>query len=333
MYRLASSSIRPHSLAVLLAVGLAACSAPKPIASLSPEVGSPGARIPGAALGLAWTAVDSLQRPGLEVWAGRSDAFPLRAWAVRLDAPGEGGPALRVLAAADPSDGREAPTEFADRTGACVVLNGGYFHADGAPAGLAAVDGRVMEPATDAVTRGDVRYPVARGALGITERGVELAWAGAPEAGSPASRCEASPGNRPGRPAPEAACPAWDARDALGAGPMLLKNGVPTRSADAEGFFGTSIPRRHPRSAIGVEADGAVWLVVVDGRQPLSRGVRLGELAELMAALGARDALNLDGGGSSALVVASPTGPVRLNLPTGYDVQREVGTALGAFCE
>ena len=284
---------------------------------------------PGTALGLAWTAVDSLRQPGVVVWAGRSDAFPLRAWAVRLDAPGEGGPALRVLVAADTSDRKETPTEFADRTGACVVLNGGYFSiATGDFSGLVATDGAVRSPAPDAVTRGETRYPVARGAVGITERGVELAWAGAP-----ASRCEASPANRPGRPAPAAACPAWDVRDALGAGPMLLRDGVPTRSADAEGFFATSIPRRHPRSAIGVEPGGAVWLVVVDGRQPASRGVRLGELAELMAALGARDALNLDGGGSSALVVAGPTGPVRLNLPTGYDVQREVVTALGAFCE
>ena len=321
-------------LPALLAVGLASCAPPASVAIPPPDARTTDAHVPGAALGLAWTAVDSLRQPGVAVWAGRSDAFPLRAWAVRLDAPGDGGPPLRVLVAADTSDRKEKPTEFADRTGACVVLNGGYFSiATGAFVGLAAVDGEVLSPAMDAVTRGETRYPVARGAVGITERGVELAWAGAPQAGAPTSRCEASPANRPGRPAPEATCPPWDVRDALSAGPMLLHDGVPTTSADAEGFFATSIPRRHPRSAIGVEPGGAVWLVVVDGRQPASRGVRLGELAELMAALGARDALNLDGGGSSALVVASPTGPVRLNLPTGYDVQREVVTALGAFCE
>jgi hypothetical protein len=61
---------------------------------------------------------------------------------------------------------------------------------------------------------------------------------------------------------------------------------------------------RHPRTAAGVSADGAtLYLVVVDGRQPeWSIGMTLPELADLMIELGADDALNLDGGGSSAFV-------------------------------
>ena len=279
---------------------------------------------PAPALGLTWTALDALRRPGVEAWAGRSDAFPLRAWAVRLD-----GVPLRVLVAADTSDGREGPSDFAERTGACVVLNGGYFSmTTGAPVGLAMTDGEVVSPAVVAVERGGVRYPVVRGAVGVGPEGVDVAWAG-----GGGTRCERAPDNRPGRPGAAAPCAPWDVTDAIGAGPLLLRDGAPTRSADAEAFFGTSIPRRHPRSAVGVEPGGAVWLVVVDGRQDASRGVTLGELAELMAGLGARDALNLDGGGSSALVVQTAGGPARLNLPTGYDVEREVATALGAFCD
>ena len=61
---------------------------------------------------------------------------------------------------------------------------------------------------------------------------------------------------------------------------------------------------RHPRTAAGVCADGSVLLVTVDGRQPkLSRGVSLTELALLMKRFGATDALNLDGGGSTAMAV------------------------------
>ncbi|MEO0558780.1 MAG: phosphodiester glycosidase family protein [Bacteroidota bacterium] len=280
--------------------------------------------VPSPALGLAWTAVDSLRQPGVEVWAGRSDAFPLRTWAVRLDdVP------LRVLLAADTTDRRDGPTTFAQRTGACVVLNGGYFSmATGEVVGLATVDGEILSPATSEVERDNVRYPVTRGAVGIGPRGVEIEWAG-----EPMTRCEAPSDNRPGRPGTATSCSAWPVSEAISAGPMLLRNGRPTKSADAEAFFGTGIPQRNPRSAIGVDSDGRVWLVVVDGRQPDSRGVTLPELAALMAALGARDALNLDGGGSSAMVVRSGEALVRLNRPTGYDVEREVATALGAFCD
>lgn len=62
---------------------------------------------------------------------------------------------------------------------------------------------------------------------------------------------------------------------------------------------------RHPRTAAGYDpASGRLWLVVVDGRQaPHSAGMTLPELAALMEALGAREAINLDGGGSSVMVV------------------------------
>ena len=64
---------------------------------------------------------------------------------------------------------------------------------------------------------------------------------------------------------------------------------------------------RHPRSAVGLTADGRSLLIVaVDGRQEHSRGVTLDELGKLMLTLGASDALNLDGGGSTALVVKDP---------------------------
>lgn len=292
-------------------LALAACTGPSRVS-------------PGPALGLTWTPVDSLRQPGVAVWAGRSDAFPLRTWAVRLDdVP------LRVLVAADTSDRRDGPTLFAERTGACVVLNGGYFSmTSGEVVGLAAVGGEVLSPATAEVVRDSLTYPVTRGAVGIGPEGVEIEWAG-----TPMTRCETPPENQPGQPGTPPGCSPWPVTDALSAGPVLLRDGIPTESTNAEAFFGTSIPDRHPRSAVGIEPGGAVWWVVVDGRQPESQGVTLDELAALMAALGTRDALNLDGGGSSAMVVRHPDGLVRLNRPTGYDVEREVATALGAFCD
>jgi large repetitive protein len=63
---------------------------------------------------------------------------------------------------------------------------------------------------------------------------------------------------------------------------------------------------RHPRTAVGTRADGTIILVVVDGRQEgYSVGMTLEETATLMLELGAVDALNLDGGGSTTLVTAA----------------------------
>ncbi|QDU35411.1 hypothetical protein KS4_34920 [Poriferisphaera corsica] len=63
----------------------------------------------------------------------------------------------------------------------------------------------------------------------------------------------------------------------------------------------------HPRTAAGVTVDDKVLLVTVDGRQPdFTEGASLAELAEIMVGLGAKDAINLDGGGSTTMVMADP---------------------------
>ena len=83
---------------------------------------------------------------------------------------------------------------------------------------------------------------------------------------------------------------------------------------------------RHPRTAVGFDrGSGLLWLVVVDGRQaPRSAGMSLPELAGLMQALGADDALNLDGGGSSAM---SLRGRI-VNRPSDATGERTVANSL-----
>ena len=75
----------------------------------------------------------------------------------------------------------------------------------------------------------------------------------------------------------------------------------------------------HPRTALGATADGTLLVVLADGRQPgRSEGLTLQELAEVMVEEGAVLALNLDGGGSTTLVVRDETGKSRvLNRPVG----------------
>lgn len=89
--------------------------------------------------------------------------------------------------------------------------------------------------------------------------------------------------------------------DALGGNPMLVSGG---RIADGDVDGGGAFFGRHPRTAVGTTADGTLLMVVVDGRQSgYSVGMTLRELAQLMSDLGAVEAVNLDGGGSSEMVV------------------------------
>jgi hypothetical protein len=100
---------------------------------------------------------------------------------------------------------------------------------------------------------------------------------------------------------------------------------------------GTMISR-HPRSAVGISRDGRyLILVAIDGRQPgYSESVSTAEAAEWMRKLGAYNALNLDGGGSTALVIEGPDSvPVVLNRPCGSPpgTERRVANHLGVFAQ
>ncbi len=123
---------------------------------------------------------------------------------------------------------------------------------------------------------------------------------------------------------PASGDPRWQkVRHVVCAGPRLVSGGVagPSHEGFPEGFR----DRRHPRTAVGVAADGSLLLVVVDGRWPEhSLGMTLSELARELVRLGAVDAVNLDGGGSATLVV----GGAVLNRPSDEGGERPVSDAL-----
>jgi hypothetical protein len=109
---------------------------------------------------------------------------------------------------------------------------------------------------------------------------------------------------------PRAELPPRPAGHLLQAGPMLVRDGTPLRHLDdPEGFvagahqFDSDITSgRHPRAALGT-SDAELIALVCDGRRTgIDAGLTLTELAELIAQLGARQAINLDGGGSTALI-------------------------------
>lgn len=98
----------------------------------------------------------------------------------------------------------------------------------------------------------------------------------------------------------------------MGGAPFLLRNGQIFIDAKQQNRNDAFTLKRHPRTAMGKTTDGDIWLVVVDGRQKISDGATLEEMAKVMLKLGCVDAVNLDGGGSSALNILGLT----LNRPS-----------------
>lgn len=118
------------------------------------------------------------------------------------------------------------------------------------------------------------------------------------------------------------------ASEAVGGFPVLLSGGKAPENLP-EAASPAFVMARHPRSAIAIDhTRRRLFLVVIDGRQEsYSAGMSLPELAGLMAAIGAEDALNLDGGGSTALALRGRI----VNRPSDRTGERPVGNAVLLF--
>ncbi len=112
--------------------------------------------------------------------------------------------------------------------------------------------------------------------------------------------------------------------------PILVANGVPVSLDD----FANDKP--YARLAVAIDKLGTkLWLIVIDGKQPFySEGVTLAELSKIVVELGADRALNLDGGGSTTLVIADGSSARLLNAPIHTKLpmrQRPVANHLGFY--
>lgn len=113
------------------------------------------------------------------------------------------------------------------------------------------------------------------------------------------------------------------AANIVGAGPELLRDGKVNVTAVQEQFPSDIAKGRAPRTAFGIKADGKILLMVIDGRQSHSIGTTLTETAQLLQKFGAVNAFNLDGGGSSEMVLQGQI----LNSPSDGS-ERPVGSGL-----
>ena len=232
-------------------------------------------------------------------------AGPVAVQALRIDAVKV---SLEMGLAEDRVPAREGVQQIALRRGAIAAVNGGFFALDdGRPIAMLKAGGRLL---------GTTRRP--RGAVAMTDRhgGVRLLFDRVSVGTTTETKRHRDPvyETRLGSPAKE-----WArARDAVSGAGLLVLDGRVFDDWHEEGLSPAFDTTRHPRTMVGVDADHAIWLVTIDGRQPaISLGMTFTELQTLARRLGLRSALNLDGGGSTTMVAggrivnhpSDPTGP------------------------
>ncbi|MGE5679956.1 MAG: phosphodiester glycosidase family protein [Bacillota bacterium] len=111
----------------------------------------------------------------------------------------------------------------------------------------------------------------------------------------------------------------------LGGRPKMVNKGINYVETALKSETGSSTYTREPRTAAGISQDSTyLYLITLDGRTPNSVGATLDELAEVMIRLGVYTGLNLDGGGSTTMVVRHSI----MNYPSSSGVERAVGNCL-----
>ncbi len=111
----------------------------------------------------------------------------------------------------------------------------------------------------------------------------------------------------------------WKMNTVIGGGPVLIQNGQVKISNNEEmKFAGKAIHDRHPRTAIGYTKDGRIIIFVSEGRSESAAGLTLPQMAKILQELGCDEALNLDGGGSSCMIINGK----KVNYPSDKGEQR-----------
>lgn len=114
------------------------------------------------------------------------------------------------------------------------------------------------------------------------------------------------------------------AEDITNGVPQLIKNGRVEITWEQEKAAKAFVENKHPRTAVAKLKDGKFLMVTVDGRSLESVGMNLQELAEFLLELGAVDAMNLDGGGSTTMFLDGKI----VNKPSDKEGERKVSDAI-----
>lgn len=200
---------------------------------------------------------------------------------------------------------RETVAAIANRYQAMAAINGGFFKENGDPAGALKIDRRWFGTPTK-----------PRGAIGWSDTDQKvlidrISTSCSLEEWLSGCEIQVIPASTP----PHTPSEEWrDVKHIVGGTPVLVHQGALIDDFSPEQTSDSFLNLCHPRTAVGIRSNGDWVFVVVDGRIPnLGGGMTMSELAQLMVDLGCVEALNLDGGGSSTMVIDG----VVVNRPVG----------------
>lgn len=226
---------------------------------------------------------------------------------------------------------------FAEEPGVTYAcINGGYFGGNQSYS-LVQYNKTVLSPNIKALTRTyngvNTAYYPTRAAFGITASGTPaVSWIYNVGSGNELIYGYPSPSpnelNLAPQPVPTENFPSggslWNTVSAIGGSPVLIKDNL-VRITDKEELIVINNTSSRPRSAIGYLSNGIVLMVAVEGdNPPVYPGINLADLASMLKSLGCYEAINLDGGGSTSMIVNS-TKTIR---PGDAGVERPVVSAI-----
>ncbi|GEM_PF-5263217 len=252
---------------------------------------------------------------------------------------------------------KKTVSSFASGSNAIVAINGGFFDTakNGRSLSLVASEGALLIANVGVLTREGKTYYPTRATFGLLDDGsMDFKWTyhvlTPPSTRTLFAYPQPAPnadGNPQEKPPSSSGGVVWTLDEGIGGGPMLVKDGMVHITWEDEVFFGGGLPigtidKRDPRTAMGITKTGELLLIVADGRcadgtpdgRPCAdgskprQGISHREMAELMVSLGAHQAMNLDGGGSSALVVKMNNKHKLINKPSGKGRERPVTSAI-----
>jgi hypothetical protein len=225
----------------------------------------------------------------------------------------------------------KTPTQFVQQEPGSVYacINGGFFGSNQSYS-LVRYDNATLAPNIKSLSRPFGHYFPTRAAFGITSTGAPAAaWIYHIGSGNDPIYSYPSPApndvNKQPLPTPDANFPAggtpWNVASAIGGSPMLVHNND-IRITDTEELIDVNNGSARPRSAIGHTASGIILIVAVQGDNfvPGYAGLTLLETAMMMKSLGCSHAINLDGGGSTSMLV----GGSMLVRPSASGAERAV---------
>ncbi len=190
---------------------------------------------------------------------------------------------------------RETVTALANSYGAVAAVNGGFWKLSGEPAGILKINHHWY--GTPTKPRGAIGWSSNRQQVLIDKLLTNHRLHDTEDD----SEIEVIPVSTP----PYTTSEEWEELEHIvGGTPVLVNNGNIVEDFTSEQTFESFLVNRHPRTAVGIKKNGEWVFVVVDGHfDKLFDGMTVKELAELMLELGCVEALNLDGGGSSTMVL------------------------------